>query len=364
MTHIVIVAGGTGGHVFPALAVADVLRAQGKTVSWLGTREGIEARVVPPAGYALDPVRIQGLRGKGLAGWIAAPVRVARAIWQSLQILRARKPQAVLAMGGFVSGPAGVAARLLRTPLVIHEQNAIAGLTNRLLARIASRVLCGFPETFGSRPGVHYVGNPVRAAIRAMPAPHARLARHAGRLHLLVVGGSLGAQVFNEVVPRALALLAPDERPIVHHQSGIKHIDAARAAYASAGITADAELLPFIEDMAAAYDWADVVLCRAGAMTIAELAAAGVAAVLVPFPHAVDDHQTANARFLTARDAALLVPQNDFTPERLAARIADFNANRAVLARMAEAARGAAMPDAADEAARLTLDVALEAAHA
>lgn len=364
MTHIVIVAGGTGGHVFPALAVADAMRASGATISWLGTRQGIEARVVPAAGYELDPVSITGLRGKGLGGWLAAPVRIARALWQSVRVLRARRPGAVLAMGGFVSGPGGIAARLLGTPLVIHEQNAIAGLTNRLLSRVASQVLCGFPKSFDSHPGARHVGNPVRAPIRQAEPPRARLSGHAGKLRVLIVGGSLGAQVFNEVVPRALALMASAERPAVRHQSGLKHIDAARAAYQSAGVADDAEVMAFIDDMAAAYAWADVVVCRAGAMTIAELAAIGVASVLVPFPHAVDDHQTANAQFLAAHGAALLIPQTDFTAERLAAVLRDFHANRPVLIEMAEAARAVAMPDAADEVARLTLGLALEHAHA
>jgi UDP-N-acetylglucosamine--N-acetylmuramyl-(pentapeptide) pyrophosphoryl-undecaprenol N-acetylglucosamine transferase len=364
VTHIVIVAGGTGGHVFPALAVAEAMRAQGATISWLGTRQGIEARVVPAAGYELDPVSITGLRGKGLAGWLAAPLRIARALAQSIRVLRARRPGAVLAMGGFVSGPGGVAARLLGTPLVIHEQNAIAGLTNRLLSRIASQVLCGFPKTFNAHPGARHVGNPVRGPIRQSSSPRARLTGHSGKLRVMVVGGSLGAQVFNEVVPRALALIAPAERPAVRHQSGLKHFDAARAAYQSAGVADDAEIVAFIDDMAAAYAWADIVVCRAGAMTIAELAAAGVASVLVPFPHAVDDHQTANAQFLAARNAAMLIPQPDFTAQRLADVLREFNANRPVLIDMAEAARTSAMPDAADEVARLTLGLALEHAHA
>jgi UDP-N-acetylglucosamine--N-acetylmuramyl-(pentapeptide) pyrophosphoryl-undecaprenol N-acetylglucosamine transferase len=358
MTTIMIMAGGTGGHVFPALAVARALRDQGVQVVWLGTREGIEARVVPAAGFELETIRIRGLRGGGLLRWLLLPVRLNLAMFQALRILRRRKPDAVLAMGGFASGPGSLMASALRIPLLIHEQNAIAGLTNRWLAQLADVVLAGFPAAFGERHGVRVVGNPVRPEIMALPSPPLRLAERAGRLRLLIVGGSQGAQVFNQVVPEAVRALPEASRPQLWHQTGTRDEAAVAAAYH--GFLPEAKVTAFIEDMAAAYAWADVVVCRAGAMTIAELAAAGVAAILVPFPHAADDHQSANARFLELRDAAVLLPQPEFTPARLAELLTSLGANRALLQRMAENARACATTDATETVAQLCL----EAAHA
>jgi UDP-N-acetylglucosamine--N-acetylmuramyl-(pentapeptide) pyrophosphoryl-undecaprenol N-acetylglucosamine transferase len=358
MTTIMIMAGGTGGHVFPALAVARVLRDQGARIVWLGTREGIEARVVPAAGFELEIITIRSLRGGGLMRWLLLPVRLNIAMFQALCILRRTKPDAVLAMGGFASGPGSLMASALRIPLLIHEQNAIAGLTNRWLAQIADVVMGGFPAAFGERHGVRVVGNPVRQEIVALPSPETRLAERQGRLHLLIVGGSQGAQVFNQVVPEAVRALPEASRPQLWHQTGKR--DEASVAAVYRAILPDARVAAFIEDMAAAYAWADVVVCRAGAMTIAELAAAGVASILVPFPHAADDHQTANARFLEERDAAVLLPQTEFTPARLAELLTSISTNRTLLRRMAVNARACATTDATESVAQLCL----EATHA
>ena len=339
---VVIMAGGTGGHVFPALAVAERLRARGIAVSWLGTRRGIEADLVPRAGFEIDWISVGGLRGKGLLGWLLAPLKLALALGQALAALRRRRPDAVLGLGGFASGPGGVAARLLALPLVIHEQNAVAGLTNRLLARIANRVLEAFPGTFPAARGAVATGNPVRAEIAALPNPEVRLAGRDGALRLLVLGGSQGAGALNALVPAAAARLPG--RLAIRHQCGRAGFDATQAAYAAGGIAA--EVLPFIDDMAAAYAWADLVLCRAGALTVAEVAAAGVGALLVPFPHAVDDHQTRNAGYLVERGAGRLLPQAGLDAERLAADLAALAEDRAGLLAMARAARAAARPDA------------------
>jgi len=351
--RIVVMAGGTGGHVFPALAVAEQLRARGVEVSWLGTRRGLEAEVVPAAGYPIDYIRISGLRGKGRLSLLLAPLKLALALWQGLAVMRRRNPAAVLGMGGFVTGPGGVAAWLLRRPLLIHEQNARAGYTNRLLAPLAQRVMAAFPGAFPGRPDVLHTGNPLRASFvraDAAPGPDA-----SGRpLRLLVVGGSLGAARLNEVVPEALAALSPEARPEVWHQAGRRNIDAARDAYARAGVTV--KLSPFIDDMAAAYRWADLVLCRAGAMTVAELAAVGVASILVPYPHAVDDHQTANAAYLAEGDAAVLLPQAQLSAERLLALLKELTPP--VLKRMAAAARSLALPDATDRVVEQCLALA------
>jgi UDP-N-acetylglucosamine--N-acetylmuramyl-(pentapeptide) pyrophosphoryl-undecaprenol N-acetylglucosamine transferase len=357
-TTIMIMAGGTGGHVFPALAVARRLREQGAQPVWLGTREGIEARVVPAAGFEIDFIRIRSVRGGGLLRWLLLPMRLNLAMVQALRILRRRRPAAVLAMGGFAAGPGGLMASLLHIPLVVHEQNAIAGLTNRWLARIADRVLAGFPGAFGERHGVRVTGNPVRPEILALPAPEQRLADRRGRLRLLVVGGSQGARVFNEIVPQALQSLPETARPEVWHQTG-KH-DEPRVSARYRACMHDARVTAFIDDMAAAYAWADLVICRAGAMTIAELAAAGLAAILVPLPQAADDHQSANARFLASRDAAVLLPQNEFSATRLAELLTEIGGNRALLARMAVQARACAVTDATDAVAQQCL----EAAHA
>lgn len=347
---VLITAGGTGGHVFPALAVAEQLRGAGVPVVWLGTRRGLEAELVPAAGIPVEWLSVVGLRGTGPGRLVKAPLMLVRALLQALSVLNRLRPRLVLGMGGFVSGPGGVAARLLGIPLVIHEQNAVAGTTNRWLARLARRVLQALPDTF---PNAETVGNPVRTTIAALPNPRERFADRHGPIRLLVLGGSQGARALNQLVPAALARLATDRRPEVRHQAGGRMLEEARSAYQASDVKVRLE--PFIEDMAQAYGWADLVLCRAGALTVAELAAAGVGAVLIPFPHAVDDHQTANARFLERAGAARLLPQTELDAQRLAAVLDELLGDRDRLLAMAEAARGQARPDAAEQVARICL---------
>lgn len=356
MSTILIMAGGTGGHVFPALAVANELRKRGARIVWLGTREGIEARVVPAAGLEIEYISIKSLRGGGWLRWLLLPMRLNLAMLQSLRILRRRKPNAALAMGGFAAGPGALVASFLRVPLIVHEQNAIAGLTNRWLAQLADRVLCAFPGAFGDRSGVRVVGNPVRPEILALSAPDQRFVERQGPLRLLIVGGSQGARVFNDTLPAALRLLPEASRPQVWHQTGQR--DAERVAAVYREFLPEAKVSAFIDHMAAAYAWADLVVCRAGAMTIAELAAAGVGSILVPLPSAADDHQTANARFLADRDAAVLLPQSECNAERLAEMIGEVAVNRAMLARMAVNARGCAVTDATEVVAQECMQAA------
>jgi len=351
MKTILVMAGGTGGHVFPGLAVADYLHARGWRVVWMGNPEGMEAKLVPARGYEMAWVRFAALRGKGLLRKLLLPVNLLRAFGQALGALSRVKPNVVLGMGGYVTFPGGMMAALSGRPLVVHEQNSVAGLANRVLAGVADRILSGFPGVL--RQG-EWAGNPVRAEIAALPLPAQRYAGRSGPLDVLVVGGSLGARALNEAMPRALALLQLAERPRVTHQSGAKQIDDLRAAYAAAGV--EAQLLPFIDDMAARYAAADLVVCRAGALTIAELAAAGVASVLVPFPQAVDDHQTGNARFLSEAGAAILLPQRELTPEKLAALLRELT--REKLAAMAEKARALAKPEATRAVAEACMEIA------
>lgn len=341
---LLVMAGGTGGHVFPGLAVADVMRGRAWKVVWVGNPGGMEATLVPRHDIPMRWVRFGGLRGKGLLTQAMLPLNLLRAFWQSLKVLREVRPAVVLGMGGYVAFPAGMMAALTGTPLVVHEQNSIAGLTNRVLARVADRVLVAFPDAIA---GAAWSGNPVRDDVAALPPPARRYAHREGPLRLLVVGGSLGAQALNTVVPQALAAIPPGRRPHVVHQSGRRHLAALQAAYRDAGV--DAEAVEFIDDMAAAYADADLVICRAGAMTVSEVAAAGVASLMVPFPHAVDDHQTTNARFLSERDAALLVPQSELSPQRLAETLEGLDRPR--LLAMAERARELARPDAAAQVA-------------
>ncbi len=353
---ILVMAGGTGGHVYPALAVAEELRARAQQVVWLGTRRGIEARVVPSAGIPIEWVNVRGLRGQGRLSLLLAPFRLLRALWQSLRVVARHRPAAVLGMGGFVSGPGGVAAWLLRRPLVIHEQNAVCGLTNRLLARLARVVLQAFPGSFSTRVDARTVGNPVRAAIAAVPAPAERFADREGRARLLVLGGSQGALALNRVVPEALALLPDAARPVVRHQTGALTAQAAGEAYREAAVAA--ELEAFIEDMAAAYAWADLVVCRAGALTVAEIAAVGLGAIFVPFPAAVDDHQTANARGLVEAGAAIVLAERRLNAPTLAAVLREWCADRDALLGRAVAARRQARPEALGEIAGVCLEVA------
>jgi len=353
---LMVMAGGTGGHVYPALAVADALRTRGWEVFWLGTKSGLEARVVPAAGIDMVWVSMGGVRGKGLLKKLLLPAMLLVAFWQSLRAILQRRPDVVLGMGGYTAFPGGMMASLLNRPLVIHEQNSVGGLTNRVLACLADRVLTAFPRVFThahDKPipcrhvATEWVGNPVRSDIVALSAGE-RAAR-SGPLRLLVVGGSLGATALNELVPKALALLAAGQRPHVVHQSGRQHLDALRANYAAAGVAA--EVRDYIEDMAAEYRACDFAICRAGAMTVAELACAGVPAVLVPFPFAVDDHQTGNAEFLSEADAAWLMQQKDLSAEKLAALIGGLD--RATLAVMSARARALAKPDATAHVAQI-----------
>ncbi|MDR2216006.1 MAG: undecaprenyldiphospho-muramoylpentapeptide beta-N-acetylglucosaminyltransferase [Nevskiaceae bacterium] len=351
---VLIMAGGTGGHVFPALALARLLRERALDVVWLGTRRGLEARVVPADGFPIEWLSVGGLRGKGLVTKLLAPFTLLRAVLQSLAVLRRRRPAVVVGLGGFASGPGGIAAWLSGRPLVIHEQNAVAGYTNRVLARFAKVVLSGFPGAFPANVKARVIGNPVREDIAQLPPPAQRFAGREGPVRLLVVGGSLGAARLNAVVPEVLAQLARDAdapRLIVRHQAGEKHVQAAREAYANAGIDLSdklaAEDTPFIADMCQALAWADLVVCRAGALTIAELAAAGLGAILVPYPHAVDDHQTRNAQLLVDAGAAHCIADAQLTPAVLIALLRELCADRTRLLAMAEAARREARPQAA-----------------
>lgn len=348
MATVVIMAGGTGGHVFPALALARLLRAASHSVVWMGTRRGLEARVVPAEGFPVEWLSVGGVRGKGWITRLTAPFTLARALLQALAVLRRHQPAVVVGLGGFASGPGGIAAWLSGRPLVIHEQNAVAGYTNRALARFATEVLSGFPGAFPPSVHARVIGNPVRNDIAGIAAPAQRLAAHAGPVRILVVGGSLGAARLNESVPQALALLAAEgAAPVtVRHQAGEKHAEGARAAYAAAGVSA--EVIPFIADMSEALAWADLAICRAGALTVAELAAAGLGAILVPYPHAVDDHQTHNAQLLVDAGAAERVADAALTPALLAGLLRQICADRGRLLAMAEAARREARPHAAE----------------
>ncbi len=350
-----IMAGGTGGHVFPALAVARQLRERGVQVVWLGTRAGLEARAVPAAGIEMAWIAIRGLRGKGVLGWLLAPLRVLVAMIQAVAAVLRWRPDGLLGMGGFVAGPGGLVAWLLRRPLLIHEANAVAGLTNRWLARVADVVMTGFPVSQGiRRDRATYVGNPVRPEIAQMAPPAQRLSGRSGRLRLLVVGGSLGARVFNERVPAVLAQMATGLRPEVRHQCGRGRGELVQARYRELNV--DAEVHEFVDDMAAAYDWADVVLARAGAMTVAELAAAGVAAILVPYPFAVSDHQTFNAHYLSDRDAAILLPQKELTNERLVDLLSELSRDRERVYDMAERAHSLARFDATERVTQMCME--------
>ena len=353
---VLIMAGGTGGHVMPALAVAACLQAQNIPVVWLGTPKGLEARLVPQAGYPIEWISVAGLRGKGIMRLLRAPFMLAHALFQAWVLIRRIRPRVVLGMGGFASGPGGIAARCLGIPLVVHEQNAIPGMTNRVLSRFASIVLEAFPGAFAAKRRAVAIGNPVRAEIAALPAPAVRWAERHDAPRLLVLGGSQGAQALNECLPQALRLLAPELSVQIWHQTGANGYDMTVAAYAAAAVPARLEA--FIDDMASAYGWADLVLCRAGALTVAELAAAGVGAVLVPFPYAVDDHQTANARYLEQAGAAHIVPQDQLDHESLAQHLSKLLQDRQELLRMAEAARTLARAEAAAQVAQYCLQAA------
>ncbi|MBZ0106965.1 MAG: undecaprenyldiphospho-muramoylpentapeptide beta-N-acetylglucosaminyltransferase [Sulfuricella denitrificans] len=362
---LMIMAGGTGGHVMPALAVADYLRSEGWKVIWLGTRNGMEATLVPQHGYEMAWINFSGLRGKGLLRPVLLPLQLLRAFYQSLRAILTHRPDVVLGMGGYPAFPGGMMAALLAKPLVVHEQNSIAGLTNRVLACLADKVLVAFPGAFkGGKDNplpcgkveTEWCGNPVRSDIAAIEAPESRLSNREAQLRVLVVGGSLGAAALNEIVPQAMALIPVPQRPQVVHQSGTRHIEALQKNYQAAGVEADCQA--FIDNMAGQYAWADLVICRSGALTVAELATAGVASLLVPYPHAVDDHQTTNARFLSDSGAALLIPQSELTAEKLAALLQELTHKK--LLTMAQAARARAKP----EATRHVATICKELAHA
>ncbi len=340
---IMIMAGGTGGHVFPGIAVAQFMQESGWRVIWLGTRNGMEATLVPQHGFPIELIHFSGLRGKKPGSYLLLPWRLAKACWQSLDILRRQQPQVVLGMGGYPALPGGITAALLGKPLLIHEQNRIAGLTNKILAKIANRILLAFPGAIPDQENkTQITGNPVRTEIAALPSPEVRYANRSGNLRILVIGGSLGAQALNTVLPQALSMIPEDQRPFVTHQSGKAHLAALQQAYADHGVTGN--LVAFIEDMAAHYQNCDLVICRAGALTVSELAAAGVASLLVPFPYAVDDHQTANAHFLSDHNAAVLWPQSELTAASLMQWL--MTCSRTQLQTMAVNARALAMPDA------------------
>ncbi len=347
---VLIMAGGTGGHIFPGLAVAAALRRRDVPVTWIGSQRGLEGRLVTEAGIELHRLAIAGLRGQGWRSLLLAPLRLLRAVWQAWTTLRRLRPRSAISFGGYAAGPGGIAAVLSRCPLLVHEQNRLPGLTNRVLARLARRVLSGFPDALR---GAEWVGNPVRASIAQLPDPEQRLAGREGALRLLVLGGSQGARALNAAVPAALRDLPGVN---VRHQCGEKLLDAARAAYAEAGV--EVRLEPFIEQMDEAYGWADLVICRSGALTIAELAAAGVGSLLVPFPYAVDDHQTHNARWLVDAGAAELLPEGPQLAEQLRERLLAFLDQRASLLSMARAARAVARTDAAERVADYCLSEA------
>ncbi len=338
MKTILIMAGGTGGHIFPGLAVAEQMRAAGWEVVWMGARGGMEERLVPRHGYRAAWIRARAARGKGLLQKLLLPANLLYSFWESARHLRSLKPDVVLGLGGYVAFPGGMMASLLNRPLALHEQNAVAGLANRVLSVISDKVMVAFP---GALKDAEWTGNPVRSEIAAIAAPEARFQGRQGPLRLLVVGGSLGAQALNEALPKALALIK--DRPQVVHQAGEKHLDALKKHYQVAGV--QGELLAFIDDMARRYAEADLVICRAGAVTVAELSAGGMASILVPFPHAVDDHQSVNARFLSERGAAILIPQDDLSPQKLAGLIGSLD--RPKLLEMARKARALGKPDAA-----------------
>jgi UDP-N-acetylglucosamine--N-acetylmuramyl-(pentapeptide) pyrophosphoryl-undecaprenol N-acetylglucosamine transferase len=339
---ILIMAGGTGGHVFPGLAVAEYMKEAGWHVVWLGTEGGMETTLAPRQGHDIEIIRFSGLRRKGAGTWLMLPVRLSLALWQSARVMFRIRPDVVLGMGGYPAFPGGLMASLLNKPLLIHEQNSIPGLVNRILAKLADKVLLGFPNAVMTNKQALFSGNPVRSEIAQLEAPEKRYAARSGNLRLLVIGGSLGAQALNTIVPLALKLIPESQRPLITHQAGTRHLEALKKNYDEANV--EGELVTFIDDMAARYAECDLVVCRAGALTVAELAAAGVASILVPFPYAVDDHQTSNARFLTAAGAAVLLPQGELTSERLAELLTGFT--REKLADMAEKARQLAKPDA------------------
>lgn len=353
--HVLIAAGGTGGHVYPALAVADYLREQNVKVTWVGTEKGLEHRVIPAANIPLEIISISGLRGKGLLNFIFVPMKLVLAVAQVIKIFLKVKPDSVLGMGGFVSGPCGLAAYILRKPLYLHEQNAVPGLTNKVLSYFASTVMQAFPNSFKGRKNILTIGNPIRKDITELKEPEARMMKRNDNIRVLVIGGSLGAQALNENVPQALFEIAKELQPDVWHQAGRNKLDATIENYKKANI--EAKVTEFIENMAEAYEWADLIICRAGALTISEIANVGVASILVPYPYAVDDHQTENAKYLTNVGAAILISQNDLVPKLKESLTDLLQAGRTKLIEMAKAARKLSNPDATQTVAEICLGV-------
>jgi len=352
--HIMIMAGGTGGHIFPALAVADVLRQQGHRITWLGTRTGMESRLVAQENYPMQYIRVQGLRGNGIVRWLLAPIKLFLAVAQALRVVIMLRPNVVLGMGGFASGPGGIAAWLLRRPLVIHEQNAAPGLTNRILSKLATTVLEAFPQSLDR---AKLTGNPVRETITNLPLPKIRYTQREDDMRILVLGGSQGALVLNETIPVALSKLSKQQSLQIWHQCGERHLEVTTKLYRNVNI--NAKVAAFIDDMSEAYAWADVVICRAGALTISEIAATGVASLLIPFPHAVDDHQTKNAQWLAKSGAAILMPQAKCSAELLCETLQRLIADgREGILVMAEKARQLAQPEATHKVANYCLEAA------
>ncbi|TMN92373.1 undecaprenyldiphospho-muramoylpentapeptide beta-N-acetylglucosaminyltransferase [Pseudoalteromonas phenolica] len=347
--HLMVVAGGTGGHIFPGIAVAEHMQQQGWTVSWVGTADRMEAQLVPKHGFEIDFVEVQGVRGNGITRLLKAPFMVLKAILAAKKIIKQRKPAVILAMGGYVTGPVGIAAKLSGVPLVIHEQNAVAGFSNKLLAKVANQVLAAFPNAFENNAEV--VGNPVRVSVSSIAKKP-----QTEQLNVLVVGGSLGAQVLNERLPEVFSTLAKDFSLSVRHQSGRNNQDKLKTAYV--GREFDAQVDEFIHDMDEAYAWADLVICRAGALTVSEVAAAGKAALFVPLPHAVDDHQTANARYLVDQQGGLLMPQHDFTTERLVELLTPYFEQPSSLSEIADKAKQLAKFDATERVAKVCGELA------
>jgi len=355
--NVLIMAGGTGGHVIPALSVAKELKLKGYAIHWLGSVQGIENDLVPDAGYPLHKVNISGLRGNGFVRLLKAPFQLAKALWQTYQVYKTVKPVVALGMGGFASGPGGIMAKIMSVPLVLHEQNAIPGLTNKVLSRVCTRLLQAFEGTFADNTKAETVGNPVRSSIANLPEPSVRISAANEPLNVLVVGGSLGAVAINNAVLSVVSILTHDHVANFWHQTGKRNYQAVKQAYAEQGVDSN-KVAPFIADMAEAYAWADIVICRSGALTVSELMAAGAASILVPFPHAVDDHQTANAHFLSEHSGAKLCPQSELSKEYLVKTLKQFQSNKQSLIAMAEQARKCAQPNAAKVVAKICIEVA------
>jgi len=351
---VMIMAGGTGGHVFPALAVAEQLKRRGIPLLWLGTRKGLEATIIPPLGIPVIWLPVHGLRGRSIQQWLIAPWRIGWAVIKVARALRRERPLAVLGMGGYVSGPGGIAARLCHIPLIIHEQNARPGLTNRILCRIANRCYTAYPQVFPDRLVTAMIGNPVRNEIAELPSPEQRWRERTGSIRILILGGSQGAACLNRIVPVAIGALKPMGQFLIWHQCGKSHEEPTREIYRSLNL--EAQIDPFIHDMASAYSWADIVICRAGALTLAELAAAGLGAILIPYPYAADDHQTLNARWMVKRGAAFMISESELTQQELTQTLRDRVSDRLELLNMAQCARKQAPIDAQAELANACIE--------